>query len=539
MLAPSNGAPLLFVLVVCFQDCDRAQRRSFYFPGFQHPIQSKHKIQVKIVVVPGTMVNTSFIAVRDDARVISNNEREFIKNSVRLDGRNASDIRNLSIELTRDENLAAATILWGSRVSTSVSATLTAPTERPNEGSLVISVDFSPGASTSFRQATPAGVGTRGGAASNLPPADRHQRIASNHILRCLERSLSDALDVEALCVIPGRFVWSLEICTVVLDASGGNLLDSCMVSCFAALRHYRKPVLDTNEPVPRILPGSLKEPTPLPLHHTPFSISFAMIDGKTLVDPSHREELCSSGELTIVLNAHSEVCWLDFSGGCELDLTDLREANELVAQHVQTISKRFEETLRKADEEFSQLQLAKIQQQELPPLPEPNVPFFVEEPQPEIDNRASVETTEEEQYRRQALDYNLGHVSQKIRDDTIKNPNKHPPNTSQLLAAMLQSVQQQFEVGADKNSTDDGPSMESVDTEKQPPVVPALTEKTKDSPVAQKTAPSLSSMVVDSDEEEVTTQLQSEFQSVKKDDEDVADLAAAIKTKKKKKKKK
>lgn len=494
------------------------------------------------------MASTSFIAVRDDARVISNNERDFIKNnSVRLDGRNETDIRNLSLELSRDENLATATIQWGSRVSTSVSATLTAPTERPNEGSLILSVDLSPGASTSFRQATPAG--TKGSSQhNNLPPADRHQRLAANHILKCLERSLSDALDVEALCVIPASYVWALQIRTVVLDASGGNLLDACMVSCFAALRHYRKPVLDTtNGPVPRILPGTLKEPTPLPLHHTPFSISFALMDGnkKKLVDPSHREELCSSGELTVALNVHSEVCWLDFSGGCELDLLDLREANDLAVKHVVTISQQFEDALQQADQEFSVLQLAKIQQQqqELPPLPEPNVPFFVQESQPEIDDRAVLESTqeqeEEELYRKQALDYNLGHVAQKIRDDTVPNP---PRNTSQLLAAMLQSVQQQSEASKqEKDTVDDKkhPLVESadiVDLQQQPPVVPAKPDEAIDAPLVQNAAPS--SMVVDSDEEE-TTQLQSEFQSKKDDDDNVDDLAAAIKTKKKKKKKK
>ena len=92
--------------------------------------------------------------------------------------------------------------------------------------------------------------------------------------------------------------------------------MDAAVMAAIASLRHYRKPHVDlvgggggdgnsdgrtTNEnttssssgaaaasaiTTPILIPSHLKEPTPLPLHHTPLSISFAFIaleDGSSL----------------------------------------------------------------------------------------------------------------------------------------------------------------------------------------------------------------------------------------------------------------
>jgi exosome complex component RRP45 len=109
-----------------------------------------------------------------------------------------------------------------------------------------------------------------------------------------------------------------------VLD-DGGNILDACIMAAMATLRHYRKPQVDvgnnvenqrdtTTPALPTMISAAIKEPAPLPLHHTPLSVSFALLpsndsepssDVATLVDPEKREELVQFGALTVAMNIH------------------------------------------------------------------------------------------------------------------------------------------------------------------------------------------------------------------------------------------
>ena len=176
----------------------------------------------------------------------------------------------------------------------------------------------------------------------------------------------------------------------------------------------------------------------------------------------------------------------------------------------------------------------------DLPPLPEGEI-------------RSPDDLKAEEEYRKQALDYNMGHVAQPLADEEIKKK-KASKGTSALLASLLQNTSQAGETKKEAQSVpiavaaEQAPKLDSA-TKKAAPKVGVAKPSTK--------------MEIDSDDEEETTmQLQSEFSSaqaptpsatspaksrvvrpaapaIKDDDDDVDDLAAAIKTKKKKKKKK
>ena len=104
----------------------------------------------------------AYIAIRDDStRFMSVNEREFVRKSVheksvlRLDGRTEHEFRRVRLQLARWDNGAECTVQWGNtRVSSSCSAELVPPSsDRPNEGMVNFTVELSPMAGTSFRQA--------------------------------------------------------------------------------------------------------------------------------------------------------------------------------------------------------------------------------------------------------------------------------------------------------------------------------------------------------------------------------------------------
>jgi len=282
----------------------------------------------------------AYITVRDDKalRSLSVNEREFIRSSahalttLRLDGRRDDEIRKVRIKLGRWDNGAECTVQWGAgtRVTALCTADLVPPSpERPNEGIVNFTVDLSPMAGTAFRQAPAVGtapVGSNAAASRGPNFADKGQRLLCNRILRSIERIVlvGGALDAEALVLIPGSWVWRITTALTVLD-DGGNILDACVMATLATLRHYRKPQVDvgsnpgeqddvTTVALPTLIPATTKEPSPLPLHHTPLSISFALVPSNDkvsqsaasiLVDPEKREELVQFGALTVAMNTH------------------------------------------------------------------------------------------------------------------------------------------------------------------------------------------------------------------------------------------
>jgi exosome complex component RRP45 len=365
-----------------------------------------------------------------------------------------------------------------------------------------------------------------------------------------------------------------------VLDA-GGNLLDASALACMAALRHYRKPQLDLETSPPRLLSADTKEPTPLPLHHTPLAISFALFPeedvmrGSTstsnvvsLVDPNDREELVMTGVLTIAMNVHGEICLLDYGGGCELQVDKLKECHNLAETCIKQLCRSLETTLQQADEQAMSERLHRLQQVQhnLPPLPAfvnedlTGVPYYQKEESMQVDETHAAESAlqaesqAEEAYRRQALDYNVGHVATRVREDEAK-PVKE--NNAALLAAILQSVQ------ASKAEMAPLPAGYSASVETAQPAKPlepdASAELAPPSDKKDAKTPPESLQKLDSDEEEETVQWKSEFapndkptaskdkerkpeavESIRAvDDEEVDDLTAAIKKKKKKKGKK
>lgn len=488
------------------------------------------------------MVDTTqtYIAVHDDAKIISVNEREFVREA-RSDGRSRTQRRPVQLHLSRNEDCAVATIRWGNtRVTAKITGDLVPPQnpDRPQEGWTVLSVDMSPAASTSYRSAMPL---TSGGSSAsfNGPSIDRFQRQKLNPILRAIERSLQAAIDVEALCV--GEYVWKLQLSVTILQ-DDGNCMDAAVLAAISSLRHYRQPAVDVNSSPPKI--NRNKEPIPLPLHIIPLSITFGVIETPDnastellfLVDPTHKEELCSKGTLSIAVTVFGELCWLDYAGD-ELHLHDLKECHDIAFQLLPELGKQVDKALLDADEKALHERMLELQTK-LPPLPTtiPQVPFFAENEQVDIEEPTD---QEEEEYRRKALDYNLGHIATKVKETTNKKPSR-AAQSSQLLQAMLKSV------GVVEDETDKAVAPNIVAGSQAPKQASELPQATNVHPLKPQKdtakSPTIAPIPVEalSDEEE-PMMLKSEFETVVQQESmaDEDDLAAAIKPKRKKKTKK
>jgi exosome complex RNA-binding protein Rrp42 (RNase PH superfamily) len=167
-------------------------------------------------------------------------ERTFIRQALfghgmRLDGRGAHDCRELSFSLDRGECSANSRVQLGSTlVYAIVTGEIVAPyPDRPVEGVL----QFSASVSRKMESA----AGTVGGAVGGGVGG---AGVASWEITRMLERAVSESesLDTESLCIVGGEWVWQLTTEVRVLDGSGGNILDACVMAAMSALRAFRKP---------------------------------------------------------------------------------------------------------------------------------------------------------------------------------------------------------------------------------------------------------------------------------------------------------
>ena len=257
---------------------------------------------------------------------MSTNESNFITRAleagVRVDNRQRLESRVLSMTLSE---LGGVELRLGeTKILASATAELVEPyADRPSEGLLQFFVDFSPMASPAFEP----------GRASE--PAVE--------LMRLLERTVrkSQAIDIESLCVVAGRRVWSVRCDITVLDHRG-NLTDATVLAALGALKHLRLPAVRIDgagdEASVSELPPDQADPEPLVFHHLPVAVSFGFFrsaEGGPLVsalDPTDREEQVMLGSMTAVLNQHQELCSLHKPGGVPLPTAELLESVQQAA---------------------------------------------------------------------------------------------------------------------------------------------------------------------------------------------------------------
>jgi len=286
---------------------------------------------------------------------------------LRIDGRSPSTGRPLVLSLVRREGAATAELRMGrTRALAEVTSELVQPfPDRPSEGMLQFGVDFSPMASEGFD--------------AGRPPA------AAVELARFIERAVreSQALDTEALCVINAERVWAIKVDVTVLDHDG-NFIDACMLAAMAALQHFRRPEVtvstegggDAHDPSARTVVTvhhSDERPSmPLPLHHVPLAVTFALVhcagtrgeeseELVSLVDPSAREEAVMCGRITFSLNAHNELCALHKLGGAPLSATAIVPLSLVAAERAADLHRWLAAELKAAERAAAEVRATRL----------------------------------------------------------------------------------------------------------------------------------------------------------------------------------
>jgi len=245
---------------------------------------------------------------------------ELISSGMRLDGRGLTDYREVKLEVGLIERAeGSARMRLGKTevmVGTKIEVGQPFP-DVPNEGVLTVNAELVPLASPSFEPG---------------PPDENSIELA-----RIVDRGIreSKAIELEKLCIEPGKKVFVVFIDIYVLNHDG-NLIDASAMAALAALLNTKMFNYEVESGEIKVKPGY----TPLPIRNFPIAVTFAKINDKLVVDPWLEEEQVMETRLTITMDKDGKICAMQKGGHGYFTLQQVLEAVKIAREKTEELRK-------------------------------------------------------------------------------------------------------------------------------------------------------------------------------------------------------
>ncbi|MEM0058304.1 MAG: exosome complex protein Rrp42 [Candidatus Bathyarchaeia archaeon] len=246
---------------------------------------------------------------------------QLIAKGKRLDGRGLNDYREIKVEhgiIERAEG-SARVLLGKTEVMVGVKIETGEPfPDTPNEGVLTVNAELVPLASPTFEPG---------------PPDENAIELA-----RVVDRGIreSKAIDLEKLCIVPGKKVFVIFVDIYVLNHDG-NLIDASALAAMAALLNTKMFNYEIENGEVNIKPGF----TPLPVRRHPVAVTFAKINDKLVVDPWLEEEQIMDARLTITTDDDGNICAVQKGGSGYFTPKQVMEAVQIAREKASEIRKK------------------------------------------------------------------------------------------------------------------------------------------------------------------------------------------------------
>lgn len=277
--------------------------------------------------------------------MLSSFERTFIVDGVeqdfRSDGRSCHDYRHFEVETGIVSNTSGSARLRLSRtdILVGIKAEVGEPhLEKPNYGYIEFFVDCSANASPEFEG--------RGGDELGAMLAKTLEN-AYNH---------KSAIDLESLCILPGKQCWVLYIDALVLEC-GGNLFDCVSLAVKAALHNTRIPnvTVSTEEGgVELEISDDPHDCRRLDVSSVPVTVTMSKVGHRHVVDASLQEEACCLAQLLVSVNGDKNICAMQKVGPGALDPDSIFEMIETACYVGKSLNKALLKVLEKEEVETS-----------------------------------------------------------------------------------------------------------------------------------------------------------------------------------------
>jgi exosome complex component RRP42 len=234
----------------------------------------------------------------------------------RADGRRFDEYREISIEknvISKAEG-SALVKLGLSQVMVGVKMQPGEPfPDSPNRGVIITNAELVPLASPTFEPGPPNEVGIE--------------------LARLVDRGVreSKAVDLEKLCIIPGKQVWVIFIDVHILDDCG-NIKDASSLGAIAAL-------LTTRVPASRF---GLGEDYSLPVNDVPIATTAIEFGDVLMFDPDVDEESIANTKLTVISTADGSICGMQKSGPGMLTPEQAYRIVDIACQKAREIREKF-----------------------------------------------------------------------------------------------------------------------------------------------------------------------------------------------------
>lgn len=252
--------------------------------------------------------------------VISEIRKDFLYNLLlkgeRSDGRSFEDYREISIErnLISKAEGSALVKLGKSQVLVGIKMQPGEPfQDSPNRGVIITNAELVPLASPTFEPGPPNETGIE--------------------LARLVDRGVreSKAVDLEALCIVPGKQVWIIFIDVHILDDCG-NILDASSLGAIAAL-------LTTKVPASKF---GLGDDYPLPVKDIPIATTAIEFSDVAMFDPDSDEESIANTKLTVITTADGSICGMQKSGTGVLSPDQVYRIVDIAGEKAKEIREKF-----------------------------------------------------------------------------------------------------------------------------------------------------------------------------------------------------
>ena len=245
---------------------------------------------------------------------------ELVSSGKRLDGRGLTDYREIQVEVGVIERAegSARVRLGKTEVMAGIKIETGQPfPDVPNDGVLTVNAELVPLASPTFEPG---------------PPNENAVELA-----RIVDRGIreSKAIELEKLCVEPGKTVFIVFIDVYVLNHDG-NLIDASAMAALAALLNTKMFNYELEEGEIKIKPGY----TPLPIRNYPIPVTFAKINDKLILDPWLEEEQVMDARLTMTLDKDGKICAIQKGGYGYFTTQQIVEATKIAREKTEELRK-------------------------------------------------------------------------------------------------------------------------------------------------------------------------------------------------------
>ena len=243
---------------------------------------------------------------------------DLLEKGKRANGRGMDEFREIEIIPNFIEKAeGSAFVRFGNtKVIAGVKMELSTPfSDTPDEGTLMVSAEFTPLASPDFESG---------------PPSDKAVELA-----RIVDRSIREShmLDLKKLCITPGEKTRGVIVDIHIINNDGG-LIDCAALASVVALLTTKIPKVKDDKMVRDDFEG------PLPTSQKPITITVCKVGNTFITDPTVDEEEAVDVKLSIGIRDDDKICAMQKQGSAGMTIKDVETAIDIAIKKSKDLRK-------------------------------------------------------------------------------------------------------------------------------------------------------------------------------------------------------